>query len=128
MLSRPSAGAARLLQVLGQAARVALRRLGRRAQPFAEALLGAAEMHLGERALAQRRGFGRCSPSLRRVLLGAPDGHLQQLRDACQPHGIASTASAFEDGGHQARLVVDQDQLGLRASSSMAEYLFKNSG
>jgi hypothetical protein len=103
-----------LLQVLGQAAGIALRRLGRGAQPFAQPLFHAAEVHLGQGFLAQRADVGQVLAQLGRVLLGAPDGHVDQLRHRCQAHGILRNSLVLEDGRHQARLVVDQHELGLR--------------
>ncbi|MNK92960.1 hypothetical protein D3C87_1131020 [compost metagenome] len=104
-----------LLQVLGQAAGIALRcRLGGRTQPFAEPLFHAAEMHLGQRLAAEGADLGQVLAQLGRVLLGAPDRHVDPLRHLAQARRVARCRLAFEDRRHQPRLVIDQDELGLR--------------
>src|SRR5665647_3755530 len=62
-----------LLQVLGQAARVASDRLGWWAQPLTQAFFDTAEVHFAQGLRAQRPQFGRVFAQLGRILLSAPN-------------------------------------------------------
>ena len=102
-----------LLQMLGQAARIAALRLGGRTQPFAQTLRHGAEIHFLQRLLAQSLELRIVGAKARRVLLRSPDRHLQQLRHLGQLDRIGQRLRAFMDDGHQLVLVVHQNQLRL---------------
>ena len=105
----------RFLQVLGQAARIApLLRFGRWAQPFAQAFFHRAEMHLAQCLATQSADVGHVLTQFGRVLLGAPHRHVHQTRDMAQAHGIGDDGRVLKNGGHQAGLVIDQDELGFK--------------
>ena len=108
-----------LLQVLGQAARIAAgRRLAnRRTQPFDQAVGGGAEMHLGHGLAAgridRRLQLGQILAELVGVLRGAPDRHVHDAGHARQAQGIGHDDFMFKNHGHQADLVIDQHKLGV---------------
>ncbi len=108
-----SSAAAGFCKCLGRLRALPCGALHGRAQPLAQALLGAAEVHLGQRALAQRADLRQVLAELGRVLLGAPDRDLHQPGHFSQPDRVLRDGLGLENGRHQARLVVDQDQLGL---------------
>ncbi len=103
----------RLLQVLGQAARVASTRAHRWPQPVGKPVRHGAKVHFWQRLLAQRTQFRRVGPELLWVLLRAPYRHMQHPRHLSESQGIREHLGAVKNGGHQVGLVIHQHQLGI---------------
>ena len=100
------------LQVLWQAAGIACGRFGRRTQPLAQALLGCAEVHLGQRLAAQGSQGRIVSAQARGILLRPPHGDLHHPCDLRQTARILQHGRPIEDHGHQLFLEIHQHELG----------------
>ena len=107
-------GCGGFLQMARQAAGVAPRLLtGRRPKPVHQPVAGCAEAHLGQGALAQLAQGRIVGAQFLGVLLGAERRHAHQLRSTRQAQRVGQHLFAFGYGGHQALLVVHQNQLGI---------------
>jgi hypothetical protein len=97
--------------VAWQAARIALHRLGRRAQQLGQTSSQALKCILASTSWHRLRSSGGFSPSLDGFCSVAKTGRLSSRAAWARRSALASTCGPV-DGGHQAGLVVDQHELG----------------